>query len=314
MPFADFSLLSLDFLLCAQTDFPLPSFKGSTLRGAFGYAFKKAVCITRHQSRCEKCILTANCAYSYIFETPRPAGAEVMRKYDKVPHPFILRPPQSPERMIKKEQDLPFGLVLIGRARDYLPYFILVMEELAARGLGRERGRCRLQQVADSRGTVIYDYENQELLPTTSVTGSEIINRAGNPPEQLTIEFITPLRLVRERKIIRKINFQDLYRSLLRRLAILQRFHCGLTPKIDFRGLIEKAAAIETVADETNWQESHRYSTRQKANMSTSGLSGRITFSGDLQPFWPELLLGTYVNIGKNTSFGLGRYRMTGNK
>ncbi len=310
MSFADFSLLSLEFLLRAQIDFPLPSFKGSTLRGAFGYAFKKAVCITRHQPECENCILTANCAYSYIFETPRPAGAEVMRKYEKVPHPFILRPPLTSERLIKKGHELSFGLVLIGRARDYLPYFVLVMEELAARGLGRERGKCSLLQVSDSQGSIIYSHENRELLPAQSEIGADLISRAGNPPDQLTIEFQTPLRLVRERKIIRKLTFQDLYRSLLRRLAILQRFHCDLTPEIDFRSLIDQAAAIETVTDETYWQESRRYSTRQKANMSTSGLIGRLTFSGDLKPFWPVLVLGTYINAGKNTSFGLGSYQI----
>lgn len=310
MSFADFSLLSLEFLLRAQIDFPLPSFKGSTLRGAFGYAFKKAVCITRHQPECENCILTANCAYSYIFETPRPAGAEVMRKYEKVPHPFILRPPLTSERLIKKGQELSFGLVLIGRARDYLPYFVLVMEELAARGLGRERGKCSLLQVSDSQGSIIYSHENRELLPAQSEIGANLISRIGNPPDQLTIEFQTPLRLVRERKIIRKLTFQDLYRSLLRRLAILQRFHCDLTPEIDFRSLIDQAAAIETVTDETYWQESRRYSTRQKANMSTSGLIGRLTFSGDLKPFWPVLVLGTYINAGKNTSFGLGSYQI----
>ena len=310
MSFADFSLLSLDFTLRAQEDFPLPSFKGSTLRGAFGYAFKKAVCITRHQPECENCILRANCAYSYIFETPCPAGVQVMRKYEKIPHPFILRPPLTSERLVKAGQELPFGIILIGRARDYLPYFVLVMEELAARGLGRERGKCLLQQVSDSRGAVIYQHEACELLPAAGATGADLINRAGCPLRQFTIEFLTPLRLVRERKIVRKISFQDLYRSLLRRLAILQRFHCALTPEIDFRSLIDQAAAIETVADETRWQASRRYSTRQKANMSTSGLIGRIKFSGNLKPFWPVLVLGTYVNAGKNTSFGLGRYRI----
>jgi CRISPR/Cas system endoribonuclease Cas6 (RAMP superfamily) len=309
MCFADFSFVSLEFLLRARADFPLPSFKGSTLRGAFGYAFKKAVCITRQQPHCENCILSTNCAYSYIFETPCPAGTKVMRKYEKIPHPFILRPPLSSQRLIKAGQEIPFGLILIGRAKDYLPYFVLVMEELAARGLGRERGQCQLLQISDSHGSVIYDCEKRELLPAQGETGADLISRAGTSPDQITIEFQTPLRLVRDRKIIRKVCFQDLYRSLLRRLAILQRFHCDLTPEIDFRGLIDKAAAIETVADETHWQESHRYSTRQKANMSTSGLLGRLTFAGDLEPFWSVLILGTYVNVGKNTSFGLGRYQ-----
>jgi hypothetical protein len=308
--FDDFNITSLTFTFRALEDFPLPSFKGPTLRGAFGYAFRKAVCIAQQQKQCEKCILAANCAYNYIFETPRPSGVEVMRKYEKVPHPFILWPPLSLQRMILTGQDLSFGLILIGRAYDYLPYFVLVMDELATRGLGKERGKCQLEQVVDSQSRLIYDQQKRELLPAATESGADLIRRAGEVPDQVTLEFITHLRLVREKRIVRKLSFQDLYRSLLRRLAILQRFHCGLTPKIDFRGLIDQAAAIETVADETHWQESRRYSTRQKDYMSTSGLIGRITFSGDLMPFWPVLVLGTYVNAGKNTSFGLGRYRI----
>ncbi len=233
-----------------------------------------------------------------------------MRKYEKVPHPFILWPPLTSQRMILAGQDLSFGLILIGRAHDYLPYFVLVMDELASRGLGKERGKCQLEQVMDSQGLVIYDQKKRELLPAATESGADLIRRAGEVPDQVTLEFLTHLRLVREKRIVRKLFFQDLYRSLLRRLAILQRFHCGLTPVINFRGLIDQAAAIKTVADETCWQESRRYSTRQKDYMSTSGLIGRITFSGDLMPFWPVLVLGSYVNAGKNTSFGLGRYRI----
>ena len=309
-PFDNFNLTSLTFTFRALEDFPLPAFKGSTLRGAFGYAFRKAVCIAKQQKQCEKCILAANCAYNYIFETPRPSGAEVMRKYEKVPHPFILWPPLISQRMIHSGQDLSFGLILIGRAHDYLPYFVLVMDELASRGLGKERGKCQLEQVVDSRGRLIYDQKKRELLPAATESGADLIRRAGEVPDQVTLEFLTHLRLVREKRIVRKLSFQDLYRSLLRRLAILQRFHCGLTPEIDFRGLIDQAAAIKTVVDETRWQESRRYSTRQKDYMSTSGLIGRITFSGDLIPFWPVLVLGSYVNAGKNTSFGLGRYQI----
>lgn len=308
--FDDFSISSLTFTFRALEDFPLPSFKGSTLRGAFGYAFRKAVCIAKQQKQCKKCILAANCAYNYIFETPRPSGAEVMRKYEKVPHPFILWPPLNSRRMIMKGETLSFGLILVGRAHDYLPYFVLVMDELASRGLGKERGKCRLENVVDSQDMVIYDQKKRELLPAASEYGADLIRRAGEVPDQVTLEFLTSLRLVREKRIVRKLSFQDFYRSLLRRLAILQRFHCDLSPEIDFRGLIEEAAAIETVTDETRWQESRRYSTRQKDYMSTSGLIGRITFLGNFKPFWPVLVLGTYVNAGKNTSFGLGCYKI----
>jgi hypothetical protein len=73
----------------------LPPYKGSTLRGGFGNAFKKVVCALKEKD-CPDCILKERCVYSYVFETPPPTDTKVMRKYLSVPHPFIIEPP--PER------------------------------------------------------------------------------------------------------------------------------------------------------------------------------------------------------------------------
>ncbi len=53
----------------------LPSYKGSTLRGGFGYAFKKVVCVIKDKE-CHNCILKEKCIYSYVFETPPPGDTE----------------------------------------------------------------------------------------------------------------------------------------------------------------------------------------------------------------------------------------------
>jgi hypothetical protein len=50
----------------------LPLFKGSTLRGGFGHAFKRVVCALR-KTNCSECLLKERCVYSYIFETPPPS-------------------------------------------------------------------------------------------------------------------------------------------------------------------------------------------------------------------------------------------------
>ncbi len=306
-----FCLAPVSFTLIAEEDFTLPVFKGSVLRGAFGYAFRRAVCIARQQKECKSCILSTGCAYSYIFETPRPVTATVMRKYERVPHPFILRPPDKDNRFIATGDRLDFGLILVGRAHEYLPYFILTIEELARRGLGRERGRCRLEQVTDCDGREIFRPGADQLQPARRLTGTEIINSAGPPPRRLTLNFVTPLRLVRNRQIVHgNLSFQDIFRALLRRLALLQRFHCDKAPEINFRALIEQAGTIVTTADTTRWRELRRYSTRQQKTISTSGLTGALSFAGDFTPFWPALAVGAYTNIGKNTSFGLGRFRL----
>ncbi|MGB9716174.1 MAG: CRISPR-associated protein Cas6, partial [Thermodesulfovibrionales bacterium] len=123
-----FNLLPLESLV-------LPSYKGSTLRGGFGYAFRRVVCAIKNKE-CPECLLKEKCIYSYIFETPPPSDSKLMRKYTSAPHPFIIEPPQEKRYSYTPGTELAFGLILIGKAIDYLPYFIYTFDELGRIGIG----------------------------------------------------------------------------------------------------------------------------------------------------------------------------------
>ncbi|MCM8762553.1 MAG: CRISPR system precrRNA processing endoribonuclease RAMP protein Cas6 [Candidatus Omnitrophica bacterium] len=42
--------------------------------------------------------------------------------------------------------------------------------------------------------------------------------------------------------------------------------------------------------------------------MRLGGFTGTITYKGNLKEFLPFIKLGEIIHIGKNTSFGLGKY------
>ena len=52
-----------------QAEAMLPEYKGSTLRGGFGAAFKNVVCALKRRE-CDDCPLRGNCLYAVVFETP----------------------------------------------------------------------------------------------------------------------------------------------------------------------------------------------------------------------------------------------------
>ena len=92
----------------------LPAYKGSTFRGGFGHTLRRILCAVRRET-CSDCLLREKCVYSYIFETPPPAGTKIMRKYRTAPHPFVIEPPEEDNRLYSPGEELSFGLVLVGR-------------------------------------------------------------------------------------------------------------------------------------------------------------------------------------------------------
>ena len=124
----------------------MPIYKGSTLRGGFGHAFKKVVCVKREKI-CETCLLKGKCVYSYVFETPPPPDTSKMKKYPFAPHPFVITPPLEEKRTYRQNDSLCFELTLIGKSIDFLPYFIYTFDELGKMGIGKAKGKYQLDEV-----------------------------------------------------------------------------------------------------------------------------------------------------------------------
>ncbi|MFW6106643.1 MAG: CRISPR system precrRNA processing endoribonuclease RAMP protein Cas6 [bacterium] len=289
----------------------LPEYKGSTLRGGFGYVFKRLVCSARHPS-CEECILKTSCPYSYVFETPRPQDAKMMRLYPQIPRPFVINPPRDKRRELTPGDTLEFGLVLIGKAIDSLPYFVYTFDKLGDAGLGVDRARFELSRVnavlADGRLRTVYDPDKQTIGDGCAVAACELVGRhAGS---RLTLHFHSPLRLRSKGKIADRLQFRPFFATLLRRVSALSYFHCGLELKLDFKGLVEAASTVERVADETRWYRWGRFSKRQGRRIELGGLLGKVSFEGELDGFWPWLELGEVLHVGKATTFGLGDFEL----
>ena len=68
----------------------LPAYPGSTLRGAFGRAFRRLCCLGRDG---ESCPAPEGCRYHLIFETAPPPAAEALSTHEEIPRPFVIAPP-----------------------------------------------------------------------------------------------------------------------------------------------------------------------------------------------------------------------------
>lgn len=307
------------FLLRALENISLPAYKGSTLRGGFGHAFKKVVCVNRERI-CSNCLLKEKCVYSYVFETPPPSDATKMRKYPYAPHPFVITPPLKEKREYRQGEILCFELTLIGKSTDFLPYFIYTFDELGQIGIGKGRGKYKLEELRTSldqnKEETIYSSADKILRQNVHSMGlNEILLNFSrvSSSDVLTLNFMTPTRLKFDGRLSETLEFHILLRNLLRRLSLLSYFHCGEELELDYRGLIEKSLDVRVKTSNLRWVDWERYSNRQDTRMMMGGFTGAVTFEGEIEPFLPYLLLGEYLHVGKGTSFGLGKYQIMGN-
>lgn len=308
-----FRLAKFRFTICAKEHIRFPAYKGSAFRGGFGYAFKRVVCVIKDKA-CDGCLLKQKCIYSYIFETPPPEDTEMLRLYPKVPHPFVIEPPITEKQSFAPGEEFPFHLILIGNAIDYLPYFIYTFTELGKKGIGQGRGKYDLLQVEgiglDNESVQIYHNKTQTLTGNYPIIQAGQLNPQSFASLKTTLSLHTPLRFRFDGHITDKIEFHVLIRNLLRRISSLSYFHCGEKLEIDFKGLIEKAGAVKLIKSDTHWFDWKRYSTRQEEWMSLGGVTGTISYEGDISDSMLLLRLGEYVHVGKGTSFGLGKYEI----
>lgn len=309
------SYLKTIFRIEALEEINLPYFKGSTFRGVFGNTFKKIVCVLKSKV-CDDCILKQNCVYAYIFETPPPAESTAifnMNKYKNIPHPFIIEPPLDSKKYFQEGEELEFSVILIGKAASYLPYFIYTFSECGKQGIGKGRGRYTLKDVLTNDRKIVYtEKESKIIAPEKQVIEiSEDFDETWNSEEEITLNILTPIRLKNRNDLVRNLEFYILIKALMLRMNLLNFFHCeGVEARWNHKKLLDLSRTVRIVEDKTRWYDWERYSSRQQTRIRLGGIVGTIKYGGNMKPFKELLKAGEILHIGKNTTFGLGKYKI----
>jgi hypothetical protein len=332
-------ILHLRVHLLPQQTLRLPAYnKGNALRGGFGGAFRRLVCVDLRWE-CGECTLRYSCPYTKVFNPFIPPGATQFSGNRNIPRPFVIKPPLTVQTQFAIGEAIVFDLILIGSAVEYLAYFIVTLRELGTGGFGLNRARVELSCVEaiglDGAAAGVYEATTNRVTPgkpfelevdldgdqdEPSGKQSDHTSSGREQPQpvasEVTLEFLTPTTLKagstleRGGDIVRHPAFHHIVKRLRDRVNALATFYGDGPLDLDFKGLGQAAERVETVDDQTRWVERTRYSRRRDVSHDLSGFTGSVTFRGDIAPFLPLLRVGEHVHVGKNAVFGNGWMRI----
>lgn len=294
-------IVVLRFQFVPSDSFRPPSFPEATWRGAFGYALKRAVCLTRLRA-CAGCAYEFTCAYPFIFETRPGPNASILRDADRTPHPFILRVPA--DDMSNESRYVEIEMVLVGPAIGHAPTVIHALGEAARRGIGKARKSLTLESVVDLDGAEIWR-PGSNLAPVEP----RLAAPARKFPGLAHITLVSPLRLVRQGEPVapESLDGPTLAFAAARRVGLLVSLF-GNGPAMDFGALKAEAETVRIVDRDLAFTDRRRFSTRQDRLITYGGLTGGLTLDLSRAPGIAACLdTCQTVHVGKGATLGYGR-------
>jgi len=342
----------LEFKIRFFEDAHLPIMKGSTFRGGFGYVFKKLTCPLRKTS-CIGCIISNSCPYANVFTNPSEINKETFISENSfTPHPFVFDFYENEKLKMtsfKKDETFEFKFLIIGTAIRFLPYFIYSFIELGKKGIGKKYYKYELESVK-VKGKEIYNYKTGKILTglvnidyyrnilnekynyllklkrnsnnflskNIEINIDENILLDNKKDYKLSLNFITPVRIKKDRRYTEFIDFNILITNIIRRLYLLTTLFCIQNDSEKYivsnlKEYLNFSNQVKNLDNYLSWHDWSRYSTKQKTTMKLGGLIGKISFIGKgefLNNYLKPIFACEYLHVGKGTSFGIGKYEI----
>ena len=262
-------------------------------RSDFETAFRQALACRRLD--CPGCLTQSKCSFPANFGQKIARDPEAVRRHQKPPLPFVFRFPVLPPPP-NRGCVIECSLTLIGSSIQDAGCFI------AATGLLLKGWQAvRVQVAAECPGggrSPVADGEHPALPILSALDPADC---GPLPPDRVTIQLLTPLKLLHEGRLLKNLTFSAFARSLMRRVSSLAYYYEGAEAPLDYRWLSLCSEKVTTVASDcrlVSW------------GGHPAGLVGTASFHGDLEPFQLLLQLGLATQLGKGASFGFGSYRL----
>lgn len=308
----NFMAAKYDFNIRFRADSFFETFPGPFFRSVLGMVLRDNYCSSR-ELICKDCEKRGACVYALLHEAPfdREIDLDFEMSKTNYPKPFFITPTATPPyRFGSDNRQMTIEVTLIGKCAGCIREVIHAFITAGNYGVGKNRYRFDLTSVADT-------VHKKPLFENSEYLSDDIFMYSVEPEADefdrvyIGVEFLTPVRLQRNRKLIKEITFFDIWKTIVKRVAVLSAVYGGrIANSAGITETIEMAKQIVCAENRLRYSNLERYSSSQKRVVPLDGMTGRLFFADVPRGFLPVLKTGEIIHIGKGLTSGLGKFRV----
>ena len=304
----DIRYIKLHFTIVFTEDSTLPKYKTSALRGGMGEILLRENCI--RDRKCETCDFESECIIRHTLYSKMEIQPAFMSAGDSVG--YVLECEDYRE-FFQSGETMVFSLILFGKTIVHFSQFLNAFYALGKMGLGKEHSRFVIESVTNSEKEEIISGNDIDMTRYKIYTVSDYIEyrkkQINKKPLESRIKFQSPVTIKYGGKEQTQFQPKPFIESTARRVYILDCFE-GIESNLNDRDYLESLPIPESICEQHRPISIRRYSNHQQTAMYLKGIEGELKLSGIPDELIELLLAGELIHIGKNTSFGFGRYRI----
>ena len=302
--------IKLHFILEITEPATLPTQKASMLRGGMGEMLLRTCCIA--DRNCENCEFEKECIVRRIMYSKMEIQPEFMSSGDSVG--YVVECDDYRTAFMRGDR-LEFRLLLLGKTIVYFSQILEAFYRLGMSGIGKDKARYTIVGVLNSRKDPIMDgndihmerFKVGRLGDYINYRMTKLIDPSCEEEEkEYRIRFTSPLSIKYNGELINAFALEAIVKAIERRIYVLCCFEGIETEKNIFTG---KTPMVETITCKK--VEIPRYSFRKSEKMVLWGLEGEAKLKKIDRKLLELMIAGELVHIGKNTSFGFGKYKLS---
>lgn len=318
--YLDIPYLQLHFTAVSMGgDFPKN--KTSALRGGTGRMMILQNCVLADselsEADCLVCRCMDECLVQRFLYTPMRLEPEL--SYNKISMGYVFSC-EDYRSYIASGDTFQFQVILFGKSRVYLNLLLQAIDTLGFAGLGKNQTKFQIVKVTNSRKKVIIDRENygnslfkENCQPETLASYVDYRMKQLKGREEICLKLQTETTLKYQGEILQELNFEAILAAAARRMYLFNCFEGNRMDLAEYQEMLFNSCRMNdcrSLVDSVKEIGVRRYSSRQREAMRLQGLKGELRILSIPKECLPTLLAGEITRIGKNTSFGFGRYHI----